>query len=421
MRAIFGSIWFLLSAVLCLCGASGCSDRADGEGGSADNVLLVLHIRPLEGSAPSVAPTVTEKIRSLRVVMLNEQNGSSRVEYNKLVSLDAQAAGEFRYEFATQTVAGTKSFYIIANEESVTALQYEGSGLPADLPTNLTALLDRYGVDASGAEFKRAMEAAHFAPAYTIAGGDIYLPYTTCYRGIEVGSLSAVEGPTMYLIPVATKFFYTFLNNRDNDVEVSRIDVSRTDSHNFLMAQVADSEQQKVFAADSKSYYWIDWLAKVSEASHANGSYDNNVPFNEKYGWIANYGLPAASVQREAQMLGGETVTIPAGSRGADNKVTAGQLTLGPFYYPESRNCWDADKDEMLDEQIYNLSLGLHDVKSLPGEDPYFEHIPIANVKTLFRNTCVLIKVTLNQGDVDVYAEIVDWDRNRAYGWVIEK
>lgn len=403
------------------------------ENGASDDYLIVLRINALDGtiSGPDIGDS-HEMVKSLRIIMLN--NGA--IELNRYVvpSNDAQGINmaDLDYVLTAKTIEGAKKFYLFANEESVGTPEF-GDDVTSEneLPTNLHAYLQSIVPDTdnaqAGQDFENLINALYFRPDYTRdASGNVYLPYASYYDGYTVGADSpsnATEPLQMYLVPVATKFMFQFVNYRLSPVDITDITVSSTNLDNYLLGRVNSPDNVKDF--DGKDYYWVDWLARVSAASHSNSDYYDNVGFNEKYGWISNYDLPFRSEVQVSQFVDAVGYkTAPAGVLDVDtDEITPKTLVLGPYYAPESWNEYtytdEATKQEVT-IQRYGLTLALHDVNSLPESDPNFTNVAIDNLHALFRNTCVLIKVTMSSGPVEVYAEINPWNPKTANGWLVE-
>ena len=473
MNGLFRYIGCLLAAAVCLLGAVSCiresySDPDDPAANPEGKCLLVLHISPVDAREVLAAPGSTEKIRTLRVIILNEQT----IEYNLLITIDDPAtlpASQFRYALTLPTTAGTKEVYLVANEERVAGIEYQpgaGSTLPGDLPTSLQGLMERYQVAGSGlepntdptpsrAEFKAAIEAAYWQPRYTPSGKELYLPYLAHYEGIQTEKEKQTIA-TMYLVPAATKFVFNFVNYRLTPVAVDEITLASVNDLNFLLARVGPTDYTKNFGTpEDANYmpgcYWIDWLAAVSEATQNSAS---NSAVNAKYGWILDYALPDEDQGPVAVSLVGSTDgdnaddSVPAGEepqptpgQTAPAQTIPGRTTFGPFYLPESRNIPtsaaggvqgaagntdggpDATDKPAMPTQRYTLNLRLHDYgpDAPTGEEARFsEELVISNLDALFRNTCVVITVTMRSSDVDVFAEIAGWNPKHANGSVVE-
>ena len=403
-------------------------------GGETDDYLIVLRINALDGTitGPDIGDN-HEMVKSLRIIMLN--NGA--VELNRYVVPGQVPEGinmaELDYVLTVRTIPGSKKFYILANEESVAQPQFTDEVTPPqDMPDNLHDYLESIVPDTddalAGQDLEDILNSIYFRPDYTAADaeGNIYLPYATYYDGYTVGS-SAPSNATnplqMYLVPVATKFMFQFVNYRLSEVEINNITVFSTNLDNYMLARVNEPDVSKNF--DGTDYYWVDWLAKVSAASHSNSDFYDNVNFNEKYGWISNYDMPFKTVIEASRFIDSQNIIpVPAGTLDEETEeITPQSLVLGPFYAPESWNTFtytDETTKEVVTVQRYGLTLGLHDVNSLPESDPVFENVTIDNLHALFRNTCVLIKVTMSSGPVEVYAEINPWNTKTANGWLVE-
>lgn len=467
----------MIAAAVCVAGLASCFHGSGEPEEEADRMILMLRMMPVDADPVTSDSGVKEMIRSIRIILLSygggeEDNGNSGnngngekgiIEYNqRIVFENPSAVSRFRYDFAWPTFAGKKSLYIVANEESVTKgvrfLPSDGGTLP-DLSDSesLTDLLDGYeavgkdhladpAAQESCAELVRVLDAVAFKPVYTVDDDEVFLPYVSYYSAaenekfnIKKGDYIDAEAPFyLYLVPVATKFTFHFENYRPHAVEINDITLSSAHSENFLMARVGEADYEKPFGRVSpdentwQDYYWIDWLAKVSEASHKHSGADDNRDFNAKYGWISHYAIPDGNtperktfVQKTDQQRVAQAEVVP----GDETDGIPSTLTLGPFYLPESRNIARKSQNNIgaetgsqeTDSQKYYLTLGLHDVTHQSSEyDPKFEEQPIDNLEALFRNTHVKINVVLRQGNVRVYAEIADWSRKSANGWVAE-
>ena len=429
MKPFVRYIALCCSVLLVLCGTASCIfDRDYGDPENDGTALFVLHIAPV--STRAATDGVTEKIRSLRIIAISkDDNGNNGViEINRKVDFNDVESSTFGYALTWKTQPGKKDFYIFANEESVENIQFTDNRRPAGLGTNATLgdLLDRYADKDAAEEFKTIINSVYFSPKYRIQNQEIFLPYSVFYGDVDLKGGSPIE-KTMYLVPVATKFTFCFQNYRTQEVEVKEIKVSPTHSQNFLLGRVAENEQTKPFNSHpdepekNETLYWVDWLAKVADETHKNLTPDNSTT-NDQYGWISGYSMPGTSEQcvqtligTGPDLVGGKErkaeETIPGGS----SEDTAGALYLGPYYFPESRY---TAKDDNNTEQRYTLGLKLHDteVDSSTSND-FEEGLVIENVRSLFRDTCVLIQISMRKGDVDVYAEMAPWEHQEVDGW----
>lgn len=419
MKELSGHIILsVFATLLCAFGLSACTEDGnpdDRDTQEASKTLLVLHLSPVNAANSQTNGKVTEKIKSLRIIMLNKTDSETIIECNELISFDEPyTASSFNHEFTRNTIPGKKKFYFIANEESIEGnIAFKQSAdLPNNLPKTLKELLESYTSDKQANEFEKVINAVYFSPKYTINESEIFLPYTSFYEGTEVikdeDGWHNLTQPDMYLVPVATKFLFNFYNYRSNPVKINEITLSPIDTHNFLMANIAKESTDYTKSFDGESLYWIDWLAKVAAASQTSSNANN------KYGWIFDYGIPTESTLKSEQLINSTIDNYSVGAvKTGDTEDTPGELLLGPYYFPESKSSEVQDA-----RQVYRLTLNVNDESAKTG--PEFEQIPIENLKSLFRNTCVIINITMREGNVDVYAEIADWNRKSANGWVIE-
>lgn len=456
MKPFVRHIALFCSVLLVLCGTGSCISKRDYRDPENDGkVLFVLHVAPVNTRSDGGVDKITEKIRSLRIIAIGERG----IELNeKKIFENAVSAQELSYFFSWYTDVGKKDFYIFANEESVEDIRYESSGhLPTDQPSTLSGLLDQYTADkgediftedtkagtaetradkAVAEDFKAVINAVYFSPNYRIENQEIFLPYSVFYGDVELTGGSKIE-KTMYLVPVATKFYFRFYNYHNSDVKIQKLTIEQTDSENFLLGQVAEKEQTKPFNSHpdepekNETLYWVDWLAKVADETHKNLTPDNSAT-NDQYGWISGYSMPEMSETRVQTLIGTgpdlvggrdrkDEETIPSGGPLED---LAGELYLGPYYFPESRYMVtytakdDNNNNITITEQQYKLGLTLHDteVDSSTSND-FNEVLVIENVRSLFRDTCVLIQISMRKGDVDVYAEMASWEHEEVGGW----
>ena len=421
-----------------MCGMDSCCDYDAGYEKSeqdtmavyGDRAFLVFHVTPVDTRGMTIG-NVTERIKTLRIIVLNDtEEHTTSIEYNKLITLRENGfmATSFSYDIMLPTVPGKKKVYFIANEKSVGNITINGNSSS----TTLSAWLNQFLPESEGngsdntasvhdaEEFETNINSIYFTPAYTVQNGDIFLPYTSYYYDGLLTVKGQTKEITAYLVPVATKFFFKFVNNRDAAVEVQGITLSKAHKDNYLFAQVSENELKKKLPEDedaSEGRYWIDWLAIVSKRSHEAPDYSDNIEFNGEYGWISDFEMPTEYAS-DVTVIDKNDDTEKLQVAAADGNG-AGKLILGPYYVPESRNLvtYEDGQNNSITEQIYYLTLNLHDTGS--GKAPEFDNQPIGNLHSLFRNTCVLIKLTMNQGNVEIYAEINPWTTKEVKGWVV--
>lgn len=522
MRHFVRHIASTLFAAVALCGMSSCVWESLEPAGTPDPAadgreFFALHIASVNtGVLPDDG--VAEKIKTLRVIVFGEHG----IELNRSLAFDEGLAATALNSVITWYADPdeTKDFYIFANEEmagdgSDGTIHYLASKLPNGvsantLPTSLKALFEQevykgtresyFGngstnpkkpdeedeeADAAGkaaakriaAEFKAILQSVYFSPQYEAVRdasgrGEIYLPYTTFYEGVTLSEARAKDSEgknnlTMYLVPVATKFFFRFINNRPADIAIwnlkiggevvdksaqtaggvefelddkdKKVMIGGVNRAALLLASVGGTDREKEFADDRQTYYWVDWLAKVSELSHSHwGSAGENEDFNKKYGWISDYTVPFEAdaspwIFVDRVQNSGSYPVVTGTDKAPENEHGERETTLGPYYLPESRYMVTYEREvtennktvkKRFTEQRYILNLYLHDQSSASTAGVLDLEIaePIGNVASLFRNTYVYIVVTMNGGDIslDIYAEMTGWNAHSAYGQVTE-
>lgn len=409
------------------------------------DVTIIVHFSPLAMSRAG-NQEVVEKIQSIRLIMLSDEG----VEANIYKSWGGGSynAENFSYVLRLQATAGTKQFYFFANEESVSEIMYQpvsGVTLPTGLPDNFSDLLESLTVydetdpGYSSSEVSSILNSVYYEPEYTISNNVVYLPYSSTYE--KTALPSSPENPiineyTMFMVPDAVKFSFNFINNRYNDINITEIIVSGIGNNgitypenagisnlNFLNANVNSTDLFKTY--NNVSYYWIDWLAQIAMLSQEHpGAIDNN-NFNNLFGWIEDYNLPASSVPSAATLFADQSNPLVIPGTATDDMIGDNiPVIVGPYYLPESNNPvsylkkGQDGRDMVVTEQQYYLTLGINEpmAQELP---PEFKNEIIPNLKALFRDTHEIITIRFTEGDVEVYAEIAGWNPKTANGWVV--
>lgn len=430
----------MAAMAMCLLGAGCSSDRDELTG---DNELLpdgymklVLNIHPL--ATRSVTDlSVTERIQSLRIIIIDADEDV--IEENKLVTLnngiEAHAVENFQYFYTFVTHTGNKQLILLANEESIGAVSYNETPdmtLPADLPTDITDLLDSYpaGSEADASVLYNVLNAAYFSPDYTIdENSDIYLPYVALYeeeiteptpdQNSDTVTPQGIQWTT-YMVPVAAKFTFIFNNFREHPVYVNEITLKNVNFDNYIMAHVGENDLYKNY--DGEEYYWINWLAKVAQGS-AGSTGSQNAAFNTQYGWISDYEMPTSKSEEKTFMEAAPDEEFGFAVDGAqvfnpeEGEIVPSTVTAGPFYVPESMNYLNVATGQTSASQIYFLTIALADTEE-GALVPTFENVAIPNLGALFRDTSVLITLNFKRGDVEVFAEVADWNTEAANGWL---
>lgn len=339
-----------------------CSSQEESLLEDISEATLYLNIEPvgLTRAATATLPD-NEKMYSVRVIILHPDG---TVEHNKFYALDG--AEEQNLILLKVTPNEKKKIYLFANEGSVSAVE----GV-AGVNSTLSAFFDSYGEGSSG--FEETVNGLYFAPDYSDGNP---IPMSSMYE-IDIPEKGVIE-KTFYVVRVATKFTMNFINWRGEDVTVRNFTIASHADKNFLIAHVNDSEQNRQLF-NGKS--WIDWLREVSEASSENDDYATT----EAAGWLKDYRLPAQANKQVVYTF--PFPVIVAAAEFDENNLddikpgTASET----FYLPESMNPKAGATDG---EQEYTLTLNIGGVA-----EPFVRKLP--NLKALFRNTNVVVNITM--------------------------
>lgn len=434
--------WLMMSTILCILGSCVNDNMADCPDDIVTENTLLLHISKLDAITPAEDGLKSEMIKSLRIIVLS----GNYIEYNDYIDLSVSFSENFTYNYIRKVKPGEKKFYLIANEESVSDLKSEtGIELPAGV-TTLTSLLDNEMFksqpildidDDSGnaGKLESILNSINFNPDYKEMESDkypyIYLPYSAYYDGptIDKDATPEMFYKSIYLVPVAAKFIFNFVNERVDPVRINGISMSYANNSNYLFAQVEGEDVEKELS--DKSYYWIDWLAEISQQSQKYPDFSDNTEFNRDYGWISDYRVPNPDdtsefifIEKDSQ----DIITVPGVTYKIQNNETEPGTKSSPiFYVPESINYVNPNNTETVDEetdgnkskeQFYYLTMYLEDVGG--STPPKFENVAIPNLYSLFRNTYVIINLKMSEGDMEIYAEITPWNPKWTNGWISE-
>lgn len=338
-----------------------CSNQDDSqpEGGNASLLLNIATIgQTLEGQTLAD----NERMHSVRVVVLNAEGA---VEHNRFYSL---GGAQDERSILLKVTPGEKEIFLFANEESVSLVEGVTSGTSSP---SLTAFFSNYQTGSPG--FEDQVNALYFKPDYT---GGKPIPMSSMYT-IEVSDKEVAE-KTFYVVRVATKFTMNFINWRGQEVTVNSFSIEKYADKNFLMAHVKDTP---LFNGKT----WIEWLKEVSDASSENDDYATT----EAAGWLKDYELPKQANKEQTYTYPSE-VTVGAAHVNIDypGNSTPGKAATTPiFYLPESMNPKAGATDG---EQEYILKLNIAD-----GNQTKTFSRKLPNLKALFRNTHVVVNITM--------------------------
>lgn len=395
----------------------------DGAPETAGAEELTLRIKAIT-TAQASQNHVEEKLKSLRIVMIDDGSGLLQINEKVDLPLEEYEAKDFLYTYKAQITSGHKKVYLIGNEESVGPVALtEPDKAPKEMPlTSLTRMLDFFtpdsdegGATATGGVMETVLNSVYFEnPQLDPDDGDaVYLPYSSFYE-LEVGYHSKVT-TSMYLVPAAAKFDLVITNFRQTNARIDDVILNGFNSHNFLNAQLDDIEKTRKI--NGEDYWWVDWLRVCSEESQKDP--DRNESFNAVWGWISKYHLPLPEEPTTLKRLNpdNELWVIPK----LTNMLNPSRLFLGPYYVPESINvipAGDGSGATSAGSQAYLMTIKLRDEDAQEVVTLADNHIDTA--KALFRGTHVVVYVELYESKVDIYSEVARWKDWGAQGFVQE-
>ena len=399
MRSIKYKILVFFSAIALII-LSGCGliydDLQETDTNSESPAILVLRINKIASSTrygqeePDVQ-AVKEEIRSLRIIMINENN---LIEVNEFIPSEQLNADPSEiYTFIRKVSPGQKNFFILANEEKVTNF----SGVENPDGSSLTQILDSYNNKIlNGEELAIFLNSISFSPVYEIIDGSVAFPYSSFYSlNLEAGK--KYDNP-MYLVPVATKYNVNIINKRKEKVFIKELYINSIADKNYLLPQVGVGNYYM------NGTYWIDWLEKVAEESQKNSDFEDNQDFNEEWGWITDYKLPENTTHTPVNLIKEEGVYVDAQTPVVGGEPEAGSLAVPVFYKPESLNLSANGKGII--SQSYSVKMK---VQAEGSEEEVELTRSLSNVKALFRNTHLILNIEFSEGYMHVYGEIAPW------------
>lgn len=380
---------------------------------------------------------VSEKIKSLRIVIISD----CFIEYNQKFDYSQTEGGIKNAEgtihtLERSTVAGNKKFYLIANEESVPEISFENisdeelreiegidnleEGILRD-GMSLTEFLEYFVKDklpaegtldylnsGTGSQFEKLINSAYFCPDLEVTDNTIYLPYTSYYEGIKAANNpEETVAATMYLVPVATKFTFNLYNYRKEKVELKEIILSKINSSNYLFARLHDSEREKKLKGET--YPWIEWLQKVAEDTQKLSG-EALQKYNQEVGCIENYFLPPLSKLNDNSLSPYQNEYWRV-----DKLIDKDRPNILKIirYLPESLNIENIEKEK---RQVYKVAFKVHDEND--SELFTSEAMEIESLKSLFRDTHVIVNVDMYDSMVEIYCEMSPWNYVTFQGFV---
>lgn len=361
-----------------------CSSQEESLPANDTEAALYLNVSTLEQSRSGETANLpdNEQMHSVRVVVLHA-DGS--VEHNRHYSLEGAQAQ--KYIILKVSPNEKKQIFLFANEESVSVVEGVTGG-----EQTLTGFFSSYTKNSEG--FETAVNGLYFTPDYS---DNNPIPMSSMY---EIDEIDFTEGRfegTFYLVRVATKFTVNFMNWRDEEVTVENFTLERHADKNFLMAHVRNTDQNtELFDGET----WIKWLKKVSDASSENDSYETT----EATGWLKDYELPATADKAKTYTNGEVSVGKPTVDMGSPDRLKPGVAKNVPvFYLPESMNPKAGATDG---EQEYKMTINIKEGEEEAKVKSFSFTLP--NLKALFRNTHVIVNITL-LNDMEIVVDVIPY------------
>lgn len=392
MKESIHRIRIILTALLCMAALMSCNvvyDHYPEEDDEADRVLLVLRFTP--AATTRADSDSRELMHSLRVVLLDD---AGMVEYNRLVNGTELFGGgltDLNYSERVGVIPtrpGDKKIFLVANEESVTAVK----GV-AGFSGSLTALLN--GVGAGDAGFEAMIKSVSFSPDYSQEN----IVLSSSYK-FNIGAAEKRATRTFSLVHAATKFDFEFLNLVGDELRIDDLSVSAVADEMYLMANFGNTAaEDKTVPYGGDALPWIEWLEKVCNATNASPVDPDNEWVNSDYGWITDYELPGTSGHTPLSI--GKGTLIPASASAVPN------FFLGPVYSLESKYV------PQTGDQKYSFSITL--TNTVDDTSKTFERLltdipadggSVPNLKTLFRNTHVKTTIVINKKAEEIELEL---------------
>ncbi|MDE7438228.1 MAG: hypothetical protein K2M93_07050 [Muribaculaceae bacterium] len=373
MKMIFRHIKTLLCLALAVI-MTACGSHNDMPQNPADEqgAFLVCNIG-MVGATRGVSLPANETMQSLRILVLDNNGVLESNEY-----IDFNGARENYYHIVHLKSRTRKKLYILANEESVTSIRTEPG---VNLSGSLHDYLEELPVGTK--DFEAKIAAINYVPDFSKA-----IPLNAVYE-VEVPADEKYIQKEFWLVRVATKFTFTFINNRKyDDLTIERFEVNGLSDRHFFMPKFTDNKVPVFPGFDN----WIDWLKDVSDKSQANP----DSPTADQSGWLTGYDIPSTAKPRTLTYNQPFTLKPPAspGTQGGGREISN-------IYCCESKNLRSGDGNTVAGEQQYQLTV----VCTSDGVQKTF-NVPLPNLRALFRNTHPHVIVTMNDGPAIINAVV---------------
>lgn len=344
-----------------------------------------------------------ETVEHFRMVLIDNAGKVKANDFIEIQNLpdyqdNEKELDKFQYTWNFSAPFGSYHLYIIANEKSISDYSVSGNEEGYQGKT-LSQFLDTYPAGVSG--FGDILNKIIFKP-------DFNKPIVlSCDYKIDFNSLNSQFNA--YLVNVATKFDFHFKNYRNEAVTFTNISLDKVADRNYLLANIDDDHK---YVDD---VYWIDWMKGVVDDTNKYPEIDDSEQSNDKindlWGWLNDYGMPEPISYSTYEFIEtDDTWTVPSSEPQTGSLPDPGTLSMGPFYFPESKYI-PANKTV----QSYALTF---DVLQSDETTKTF-HRDLGKIKTLFRNTYAVVDVEISLGVESIYVEVYPWvDKDEFYGIV---
>ena len=230
----------------------------------------------------------------------------------------------------------------------------------------------------------------------------------------EVDLVTGNNEEQLYVVRVATKFDVRIINSRSDDVNIDLFSISSLADESYLLP-VFSTPDAGIYTTDGVKHpfifnsdfsfnpgdqplHWADWLKLASEESNANA---DDETLADKRGWIMEYNIPATATQSVCSWDVTAIETIKS------NTVIA----LPTHYYPEGKRIKDSSTFAPGLEQEYEFKIQFSNPDT-EGEwtiSPEFTTV-FPNLRALFRNTHVMLDITLTDAGVKWRIFVRPWN-----------
>ena len=378
LRHISSSLLVAMVAAMLSILASCSPDSPANPAVDESELFLVCNVGMIGQSRAGDTPPI-ESMQSVRIVILDDKGVVESNQYFSFETLRDTSHHILKLKSRTK-----KRIFIFANEESVTDIQ--GQPESSALQGSLTSFFQ--GIAEGDADFESKVSAIYYQPDFSKA-----IPLNAMYD-VEIPAGERYIEKSFWLVRVATKWTFTFINNRRyNDITIDRFEVTGISDRHFFMPRFTDNKTP-VFPGFSS---WIDWLKDVSDKSQVNP--DNPTP--DESGWLTGYDIPDNSHPYLLSYSVPFTLVKPV----EEGKPGGGKEISG-FYACESKSPRNDGGSVIANEQQYKLHVECTSANNENKQETKSFDIVLTNLRALFRNTHSHVIVTINDGQFNVNATV---------------